>query len=91
MTDVQSSGSPKSLDQVRHKIRTKHYSLGTEWTYVHWIRLFILFHNKRHPAEMGVLEIEAFLTHLAVRDHVAAATQIQTFRICKYISCPSGN
>jgi hypothetical protein len=44
-------GAPKLLDQVRERIRTKHYSLRTEDQYVHWIRRFILFHNKRHPAK----------------------------------------
>jgi len=58
-------------------IRMKHYSYRTEQTYVQWIRRYILFHNKRHPSEMGVPEIEAFLTHLAVQEHVAASTQNQ--------------
>jgi len=56
----------KLLDQVQDVIRLKHYSYRTEETYVHWIRRFILFHSKRHPKDMGVAEIEAFLTHLAV-------------------------
>ena len=54
------------LDQVRETIRVKHYSIRTEEAYVAWIKRYILFHNKRHPREMGVSEIEAFLTHLAV-------------------------
>lgn len=57
----------KLLDQVRDAIRLKHYAYRTEETYVQWIRRYILFHNKRHPQEMGKAEIEAFLTHLAVR------------------------
>ena len=68
---------PKLLDQVRDAIRTRHYSLRTEEAYVGWIRRFILFHNKRHPAEMGKAEIEQFLTALAVKRHVAASTQNQ--------------
>src|SRR4030067_2688182 len=68
---------PKLLDQVRAAIRTKHYSLKTEKAYVHWIRRFILHHNKRHPAEMGEREIGEFLTHLAVKENVAASTQNQ--------------
>ena len=68
---------PKLLDQVRNKIRFKHYSLRTEQAYVDWIRRFILFHGKRHPAEMGAPEVEAFLTHLAVVGRVAASTQNQ--------------
>ena len=62
----------KLLDQVREAIRLKHYSLRTEEAYVAWTRRFILFHDKRHPKEMGRAEIEAFLTHLAVHENVAA-------------------
>ncbi|MEZ5581927.1 MAG: integron integrase [Candidatus Competibacteraceae bacterium] len=68
---------PKLLDQVRAKIRLKHYSIRTEQAYVDRIRRFVLFHDKRHPTEMGVTEVEAFLTHLAVRGKVAASTQNQ--------------
>ena len=67
----------KLLDQVRDALRLKHYSIRTENSYVDWIRRYILFHHKRHPAEMGTAEIEAFLTHLAVEEHVAASTQNQ--------------
>lgn len=63
----------KLLDQVRDAIRLKHYSYRTEETYVQWIRRYILFHNKQHPKEMGTAEIEAFLTHLAVQERVAAS------------------
>ena len=68
---------PRLLDQVRNKLRVLHYAIRTEEAYVEWIRRFILFHNKRHPREMGAKEIEAFLTHLAVDGHVAASTQTQ--------------
>jgi integron integrase len=67
----------KLLDQVRDALRLKHYSIRTEQSYVTWIRRFILFHNKRHPNEMGCQEITAFLTYLAVNQHVAASTQNQ--------------
>ena len=67
----------KLLDQVRDAIRLKHYSIRTEEAYVNWIRRYILFHNKRHPTEIGAPEIEAFLTHLAVKENVAASTQNQ--------------
>ena len=67
----------KLLDRVRDAIRLKHYSIRTEETYVDWIRRYILFHDKRHPQEMGAPEIEAFLTHLAVDRNVAASTQNQ--------------
>ncbi|NJR37946.1 MAG: integron integrase [Leptolyngbyaceae cyanobacterium CSU_1_4] len=69
----------KLLDQVRDMIRLKHYSYRTEETYVQWIRRFILFHNKQHPKNMGVPEIESFLSHLAVDTQVSAATQNQAF------------
>ena len=67
----------KLLDRVRDAIRARHYSLRTEEAYVGWVRRFILFHNKRHPAEMGEPEINEFLTHLAVAENVAASTQNQ--------------
>jgi integron integrase len=65
------------LDLLRERIRLRHYSIRTEDTYVDWVRRFILFHDRRHPAEMGKLELEAFLTHLAVERNVAASTQNQ--------------
>jgi len=65
------------LGQVRDKIRVKHYSIRTEQAYCDWIKRFILYHGKRHPAGMGASEVEAFLTDLAVRGQVAAATQNQ--------------
>jgi len=65
----------KLLDQVRDAIRLKHYSIRTEQAYVSWIKRYILFHNKRHPKNIGSAEITAFLTHLAVERNVAASTQ----------------
>jgi hypothetical protein len=56
---------PRLLDQVRETIRRKHYSLRTEATYIDWIKRYIFFHRKRHPAEMGAPEMEQFLNHLA--------------------------
>lgn len=67
----------KLLDQVRDAIRLKHYSYRTEQTYVGWIRRYILFHDKRHPKDMGNEDVEAFLTHLAVDGNVSASTQNQ--------------
>src|SRR5437879_11348628 len=67
----------KLLDQMRDVLRTQHYAIRTEHAYVAWAKRFILFHQKRHPAEMGRVEIEAFLTHLAVDRHIAASTQNQ--------------
>lgn len=68
---------PRLLDQVRAAIRYRHYSLRTEETYVAWIRRFILFHHKRHPAGMGPHEVEGFLSFLASERRVSAATQNQ--------------
>jgi integron integrase len=67
----------KLLDQVRDQLRVRHYSIRTEQAYVDWIRRFVLFHDKQHPAALGLPEIEAFLTHLAVELRVAASTQNQ--------------
>ncbi len=72
---LQSRQSPKLLDRVRHAIRARHYSRRTEEAYVRWIRRFILFHDKRHPRDMGAPEVQQFLSDLAVTHHVAAATQ----------------
>jgi len=71
------SSKPKLLDQVRHVLRTKHYAIRTEETYLNWIKRFILFHHKRHPQTMNSTEIEQFLTHLAVDQNVAPSTQNQ--------------
>ena len=68
---------PRLLDRVRETVRARHYSRRTEKAYVHWIRRYIFFHGKRHPAEMGAAEVTSFLTSLAVRDKVAASTQNQ--------------
>lgn len=72
-----SSSEPKLLDQVRDRLRVKHYSLRTERTYLYWIRDFILFHNKRHPRDMAAVEIESFLSYLAVERSVTPSTQNQ--------------
>jgi integron integrase len=72
-----SPNNRKLLDRVRDSARLKHYSLRTEDSYVAWIRRFILFHDKRHPSGMGLPEVRAFLTHLAVERRVSASTQIQ--------------
>ncbi len=67
----------KLLDQARELLRAKHYSYRTEQTYIDWMRRYILFHNKRHPIEMGAPEIQAFLLHLANDRNVSASTQNQ--------------
>ena len=75
----------KLLDQIRDVMRVKHYSIRTEQAYVNWIKRYILFHGKRHPQEMGVPEIEAFLTHLAVDQEVAASTQNQALNAILFL------
>ena len=68
---------PKLLDRVREALRLRHASRSTEKSYVGWIRRYIFFHGKRHPAEMGAPEVTSFLSSLAVQGHVAASTQNQ--------------
>jgi integron integrase len=68
---------PRLLELVRDAIRRRHYSRRTEETYVHWIKRFIYFSGRRHPAEMGAQEVTAFLNHLARERKVAASTQNQ--------------
>ena len=68
---------PRLLQQVRDAIRRKHYSPRTEESYLHWIRRFVYFHGKRHPAELGEAGVTAFLNHLARDRKVAATTQNQ--------------
>ena len=69
--------TPRLLDQVHAAIRVRHLSPATDAIYTKWIRSFILFHGKRHPRDMGALEVEAFLSHLATRGKVAPSTQNQ--------------
>ncbi|PKN55270.1 MAG: integron integrase [Deltaproteobacteria bacterium HGW-Deltaproteobacteria-14] len=68
---------PKLLDRLRGVLRARHYSGRTETAYVYWVRRFVVFHHLRHPVEMGAVEINSFLTHLAVEDGVAPSTQNQ--------------
>jgi len=65
------------LNSIREKIRIKHYSYKTEKAYVDWAERFIRFHKLRHPAEMGLDEVEKFISHLAIERHVSASTQNQ--------------
>ena len=70
---------------MRDHLRTRHYSIRTETAYLDWVRRFILFHDKRHPAEMGAAEVAAFLTHLAVDRQVSASTQNQAKSAILYL------
>jgi integron integrase len=72
-----SAPAPRLLDRVRQAARLKHYSIRTEEAYVSWVRRYVRFHGTRHPQEMGMQEVESFLTDLAVHKRVAASTQNQ--------------
>jgi integron integrase len=76
---------PRLLDQLRDSLRVRHYSRRTEATYLYWVRRFILFHQKRHPLEMGEQEITEYLTFLAVKKHVAPSTQNQALAAILYL------
>ncbi|ARU03785.1 integrase [Comamonas serinivorans] len=76
---------PRLLTRLREHLRARHYSIRTEAAYVDWVRRFILFHGKRHPQEMGAVEVEAFLTHLAVARQVSASTQNQAKAAILYL------
>lgn len=76
------------MDRFREAIRTRHYSRSTEKAYAGWIRRFILFHRKRHPAEMGAEEVGAFLSHLAVEERVSARTQNQALHAILFLYGP---
>ena len=65
-TEMSAQPPPKLLDRLRDACRVRHYSIRTEEAYHDWCKRFILFHDKRHPLEMGAAEINQFLTHLAV-------------------------
>jgi hypothetical protein len=69
--------SPRLLEQVKNAIQVRHYSIRTEQAYIHWIKNYIYFHNKKHPKDMGDVEITAFLSHLASVKNVSASTQNQ--------------
>ena len=79
------SHQPRLLDQVRDVIRFKHYSIRTEQSYISWIKRFILFHQKRHPRDMGADEVTRFLTDLAVRGNVTASTQNQALNAILFL------
>ena len=71
------SRGKKLLDQYSEALRNRHYSLRTEKTYISWVRQYILYHHKRHPREMGVAEINDFITYLVNQKAVSASTQNQ--------------
>ena len=77
VSPLQARKRPRLLEQLRDAIRRRHYSPRTEETYAHWVKRFIYFSGKRHPAGLGEAEVTAFLNHLAREREVAAATQNQ--------------
>lgn len=85
MTTSPKSSSPKLMEQVRALIRLRGLSYRTEQTYTDWIKRFILFHDKRHPREMGVEEIRAYLTYLVVERNVAPSTQNQALHALLFL------
>ena len=77
--------SPRLLDQVRSAIQVRHYSIRTEQAYVHWIKNYIYFHKKKHPKDMGDVEITAYLSHLASTKNVSASTQNQALNALVFL------
>ena len=84
-TSADTPRPPKLLERMRIHLRTRHYSIRTEEAYIDWARRFILFHGKCHPRDMGAVEAEAFLSHLAVERHVSASTQNQAKAALLYL------
>ena len=77
--------SARLMDQVREVLRFHHYAYNTEKSYISWILQYIRFHNKKHPRDMGKSEVEAFLSHLALKRNVAASTQNQAFNAIAFL------
>ncbi len=69
-----STAPVRLLDQVRERVRLKHYSIRTEKSYADWIKRYILFHDKRQPRDLDATHVERFLTHLAVDRELSAST-----------------
>lgn len=76
---------PKLLDSVRIVLRTSHYSKRTEESYISWIKRFIIFNNKKHPAEMGKEEIQEFINNLVVNGNVSSSTQNQALQAILFL------
>jgi len=73
------------FEVARERMRTRHLAYRTEQAYLHWIRRYVKFHNRRHPRELGSAEVEAFLSHLAVDAHVSASTQNQALQALLFL------
>ena len=85
MTSPTSRASPRLLEQCRDAIRTLHYSPRTEEAYLSWIRRYIHFHHRRHPSELGALDVRSFLSALAVQGQVSASTQNQALAAVTFL------
>ena len=77
--------SPKLLEQVRNRLRYKHYALNTERSYISWIRRYIYFHNKTHPKELDGHAVVRFLSYLAREGNVAVSTQNQALNALVFL------
>ena len=77
--------APRLLDRLREAIRVRHYRRRTEKAFVEWVRRFVLFHDKRHPHEMGRVAVSAFLSHLAAQARVSASTQSQALSALLFV------
>ena len=84
-TPAVSPQPPRLLDQMRERIRVKHYSLSTEKTYLYWVRFFIRQQGMRHPRDMGAAEVESFLSYLATQREVSAGTQNQAMHAILFL------
>lgn len=85
MNAVAQQNAPKLLDELKHAIRLRHYSLRTEEQYVFWVRQYILFHGKRHPKQMGPNEVSGFMTHLAADKLVSVSTHKQALSAITFL------
>jgi integron integrase len=70
---------------ARDMMRTRHFALRSEQAYLHWMRRYVMFHDRRHPRTLGAEHVEAFLTHLAVNSKVAASTQNQALQALLFL------
>ncbi len=75
----------KFMEQCREVMRFRRLALRSEQAYLEWIKRFILFHDKRHPKDLGVPEVRAFLTHLAAERKVSASTQNQALNALLFL------